>query len=257
MGGVIRCYSARPSPLLPPPRLRFHGFRCCVNAPNNNNNNKKKGNPTSTPQLLKFAVNGVTELLRFFSFSTTDRLEKASDLDIQEDELLVSGIDDVLTILKSDYAEAYFVTGFNVELTTLLSPSYIGVFTSAIYAEDCIFEDPTIKFRGKELYSRNLKLLVPFFDQPSITLQKIEKGNDSGANFVLASWSLRTYLKLPWKPLISIDGSTIYDLDDDLKIVKHAESWSISALEAVGQIFTPTPPRVCCILNVLGRCYRI
>ncbi|KAM7472689.1 hypothetical protein LguiA_010872 [Lonicera macranthoides] len=230
MGGVIRCYSARPSPLLPPPRLRFHGFRCCVNAPNNNKKKKKKGNPTSTPQLLKFAVNGVTELLRFFSFSTTDRLEKASDLDIQEDELLVSGIDDVLTILKSDYAEAYFVT---------------GVFTSAIYAEDCIFEDPTIKFCGKELYSRNLKLLVPFFDQPSITLQKIEKGNDSGANFVLASWSLRTYLKLPWKPLISIDGSTIYDLDDDLKIVKHAESWSISALEAVGQIFTPKLLRLC------------
>lgn len=28
---------------------------------------------------------------------------------------------------------------------------------------------------GKELYSRNLKLLVPFFDHPSITLQKIEK----------------------------------------------------------------------------------
>lgn len=28
---------------------------------------------------------------------------------------------------------------------------------------------------GKELYSRNLKLLVPFFDNPSIGLQKIEK----------------------------------------------------------------------------------
>ena len=24
----------------------------------------------------------------------------------------------------------------------------IGIFTSAIYDEDCIFEDPTIKFRG-------------------------------------------------------------------------------------------------------------
>lgn len=28
---------------------------------------------------------------------------------------------------------------------------------------------------GTELYSRNLKLLVPFFDCPSIALQKIEK----------------------------------------------------------------------------------
>jgi hypothetical protein len=26
-----------------------------------------------------------------------------------------------------------------------------GVFTSAIYDEDCVFEDPTIKFQGKNL----------------------------------------------------------------------------------------------------------
>lgn len=28
----------------------------------------------------------------------------------------------------------------------------LGAFTSAIYAEDCIFEDPTIRFRGKKAY---------------------------------------------------------------------------------------------------------
>lgn len=28
----------------------------------------------------------------------------------------------------------------------------LGTFTSAIYAEDCIFEDPTIRFRGKKAY---------------------------------------------------------------------------------------------------------
>lgn len=74
----------------------------------------------------------------------------------------------------------------------------------------------------------------------------------------------RTSLKLPWQPLISVDGKTVYDLDEQLKvsrkdfistiqkleqpslifpiskqIVKHVESWNISALEAVGQIFTP------------------
>ncbi|XP_073260009.1 uncharacterized protein [Populus alba] len=74
--------------------------------------------------------------------------------------MVVSGIDDVIMILKSDYENAYFVT---------------GVFTSAIYDEDCIFEDPTIKFQGTKLYSRNLKFLVPFFNCPSIGLQAIEK----------------------------------------------------------------------------------
>lgn len=32
----------------------------------------------------------------------------------------------------------------------------------------------------------------------------------------------RTYLKLPWRPLISVDGSTVYDLDDQLKVSKQA-----------------------------------
>lgn len=63
--------------------------------------------------------------------------------------------------------------------------------------------------------------------------------NDSNAEVIVAYWKLRTSLKLPWQPLISVDGKTVYDLDEQLKIVKHVESWNISALEAVGQIFTP------------------
>nr|TKS17497.1 hypothetical protein D5086_0000012130 [Populus alba] len=157
---------------------RIHGIRCCSGA---TDNEKKSQTRTKTPQILKLVVSGVTELLRVFSFSGKERLEKVNNKD--RDEISVSGIDDVIMILKSDYENAYFVT---------------GVFTSAIYDEDCVFEDPTIKFQGTKLYSRNLKLLVPFFDSPSIGLQNIEK------------------------------------------IVRHAESWNVSALEAIGQIFTPS-----------------
>ncbi|KAL9341691.1 hypothetical protein Peur_065016 [Populus x canadensis] len=200
---------------------RIHGIRCCSGATDNENKSQTR---TKTPQILKLAVSGVTELLRLFIFSLWFcRLEKVNDKD--RDEISVSGIDDVIMILKSDYENAYFVT---------------GVFTSAIYDEDCVFEDPTIKFQGTKLYSRNLKLLVPFFDCPSIGLQDIEKGVNSETYFVLARWKLRTYLKFPWRPLISIDGSTVYELDNKLKIVRHAESWNVSALEAIGQIFTPS-----------------
>ncbi|KAK6911426.1 Protein of unknown function DUF2358 [Dillenia turbinata] len=227
-----------------------------------------------TPQFLKIAVTGVTEFLRLFSSTNKlrDRLERVNYE--KNNEVSVSTIDDVVQILVSDYENAYFVT---------------GIFTSGIYAEDCIFEDPTIKFsesnsRGnqwipwrqnwaqarlrlfpmtfkavgmlgakccrvlfenwevesRDLYSHNLQLLVPFFDQPSIGLEKIEKGVNSGANFILATWKLRTYLRLPWKPFISVDGRTVYDLDDEFKIVKHSESWNVSALQAVAQIFTPS-----------------
>ncbi|XP_048433117.1 uncharacterized protein LOC125473835 [Pyrus x bretschneideri] len=225
MAGVV-CYgcTTTATPRLPPllQSKGIRGIRCSSAAPDNNRNNNS--NKRETPQVLKIAVSGVTELLRLFSFSNkASRLNGVSDK--ESEEFSVSGIDDVVTILKSDFENAYFVT---------------GIFTSAIYTEDCVFEDPTIKFRGKDLYSRNLKLLVPFFDSPSIGLEKIEQGIDAEANFVLATWKLRTYLKLPWRPLICIDGSTVYDLDDKFKIVRHAESWNVSAIEAIGQLFTPT-----------------
>ncbi|KAG4908544.1 hypothetical protein JHK82_057205 [Glycine max] len=109
---------------------------------------------SETPQILKIAMSGVTELLRLFSPSSNQtRLEK------HRDEFPASSVDDVLRIIQSDHHNAYFLT-------------------------------------GRELYARNLKLLVPFFDCGSIILQKIDK------------------------------------------IVRHVESWNISAAEAVLQSFS-------------------
>ncbi|XP_075656978.1 uncharacterized protein LOC142627064 isoform X3 [Castanea sativa] len=187
------------SPLILRQRLQVHGPRCSSTTPDNNHSHSKTKTKTKTK---------------------TPQVLK----------LVVSGVTELLRLFSSSN---------DFSSSNIIFSSEIGVFTSAIYAEDCIFEDPTIRFRGKELYSRNLKLLVPFFDCPSIGLQKLEKGINSKANFVLATWNLRTYLKLPWRPLICIDGSTIYELDDEFKIVRHAESWNVSALEAIGQIFTP------------------
>ncbi|KAK9732808.1 hypothetical protein RND81_04G023900 [Saponaria officinalis] len=194
---------------------RIYTTRCCSNQSTRNSKNQ-------TPQLLKFAVSGITEILRIFSSDNDNKVDKV--IIKENEELSVSGVDDVVGILKSDYDNAYFVT---------------GLFSSSVYTGDCLFEDPTIKFRGTDLYSRNLQLLVPFFEQPSIVLKSIEKGNNSDRDFVLASWSLRTFLKLPWRPLIAVEGKTVYDLNDEYKIVRHSESWNITALEAVGQIFTP------------------
>ncbi|GAV81182.1 DUF2358 domain-containing protein, partial [Cephalotus follicularis] len=182
---------------------RLHSTRCCSGT--SHNHTESDQTRIKTPQFLRLAVGGVTELLRFLSSSSKKYRNPLIFIsgNKQSDELVsVNGVDDVINMLKSDYDNAYFVT-------------------------------------GRELYSRNLKLLVPFFDCPSIALQKIEKGVNSKTNFVLATWKLRTHLKLPWRPLISIDGSTVYGLNDDSKIIRHTESWNVSALEAVAQIFTP------------------
>ncbi|KAI3448571.1 hypothetical protein Pfo_005236 [Paulownia fortunei] len=198
MAGVRSSTWRSPLHMLPRSNRRVHGFDCCSTAPNG------KSTVTQTPQLLKIAVSGVTELLRLFSPAGRERTVLVDKE--WKDELSVSNVNDVLSIIRSDYEKAYFVT-------------------------------------GKELYARNLRLLLPFFDNPSIQLKKLEKGLDSGTEFIVASWELRTYLKLPWKPLISIDGRTIYDLDEEFRIVRHAERWSMSALEAIIQIFTPSSGR--------------
>ncbi|CAM8942039.1 unnamed protein product [Rhodiola kirilowii] len=192
---------------------QFYSARC---------SSEKPEEKRRTPELLKVAVSGITEALRLISSFNGSKLT-SSVRNEKREEVSVCDIDDVIMILKSDYENSYFVT---------------GVFTSAIYAEDCVFEDPTIKFSGTELYERNLKLLVPFFDNPSISLQRIEKASKGESDYIYAAWKLRTYLKLPWRPLIAIDGNTVYELDNKFKIVRHAERWSVSALEAVAQIFT-------------------
>ncbi|KAG8081239.1 hypothetical protein GUJ93_ZPchr0007g4189 [Zizania palustris] len=177
-----------------------------------------------TPPLVRAAVSAITELLRVLSPKNPRvALQKGAtgaELD------LPCSVDDVVTVLEADYQQAYFLT---------------GNFTPDIYAEDCLFEDPTIKFRGRSRYSQNLDLLVPFFDSPSLELENIEKGLRVETKFIMATWTLRTYLRLPWRPLIAIRGNTTYDLDEEYKVTRHAESWDVSALEAISQIFVPTP----------------
>ncbi|KAL4637445.1 hypothetical protein ACB092_03G077300 [Castanea dentata] len=143
------------SPLILRQRLQVHGPRCSSTTPDNNHSHSKTKTKTKTktPQVLKLVVSGVTELLRLFSssndFSSRERDEK-------REEIEVSGIDDVLLILNSDYENAYFVT---------------GVFTSAIYAEDCIFEDPTIRFRGYQFQSQFCACNVEPKDLPETSME--------------------------------------------------------------------------------------
>uniref|UniRef100_A0ACD5U7W8 Uncharacterized protein n=1 Tax=Avena sativa TaxID=4498 RepID=A0ACD5U7W8_AVESA len=178
---------------------------------------------SGSPPVVRAVVSAVTELLRVLSPSKKPRQAVES---VNTELELPRSMEDVVAVLEADYARAYFLT---------------GNFTLGIYTEDCLFEDPTIKFRGRSRYSQNLDLLIPFFDSPSLQLESIEKGLRVDTNFVTATWTLRTYLRLPWRPLIAIRGNTTYDFDEEYKVIRHAESWDVSALEAIGQLFVPVP----------------
>lgn len=52
-----------------------------------------------------------------------------------------------------------------------------------------------------------------------------------------AEWQLRTVIKLPWRPLVDIGGSTEYILNEDgHRIEEHIESWKVSGTRAILQL---------------------
>ncbi|KAJ7229218.1 hypothetical protein O6H91_Y460400 [Diphasiastrum complanatum] len=117
------------------------------------------------PVWLRGAVSAATELLRIFS--PDDVLSYSSSVGVPAESSYrseVLGIQDVVALLQDDYKRSYFLT---------------GNFSDVLYAEDCLFADPTVKFYGKDLYRRNLKLLVPFYEKPSLMLFSIKEASFS------------------------------------------------------------------------------
>ncbi|XP_057250311.1 uncharacterized protein LOC104890919 isoform X2 [Beta vulgaris subsp. vulgaris] len=153
--------------------------RCCSN-PSTNRISKKQ-----TPKLLKFAVNGVTEFLRIFSFVewiwwNLKRKRSYWFMGLMIYWLYSSLIMKMLILLQGFLPLQSMLRTVFLKIQPLISVVIMGSTIS-----------------GRDLYSRNLKLLVPFFEQPSIVLKSIEKGVDAGSDFVLANWSLR--LSDMWK----------------------------------------------------------
>ncbi|KAI7845986.1 hypothetical protein COHA_000531 [Chlorella ohadii] len=91
----------------------------------------------------------------------------------------------LLRTLRRDYQEnAYFVTG--------------QLDNAEIYSPDCLFADPTISFRGRDLYVRNLSLLVPFLEDPQIQLKSLRQLPAEG----------RPLRRWQWPVLLNSRGST-------------------------------------------------
>lgn len=135
------------------------------------------------------------------------------------------------------------VQGLMARLREDLQRGYIitGVIDGSIYAEDCLFVDPTVSFRGLDKWKRNLQLLVPFLRRPSFQLIDLsdEGTNAEGLHVLRAQWRLSTHLSLPWQPLIDIVGQTSFTLNGDgNKIQQHVETWNVTGTQALLQLFT-------------------
>lgn len=102
----------------------------------------------------------------------------------------------------------------------------------------CRFVDPTNDVQGLSKYVKALSIL---FD-PAVSAVRLESISVTGPNTIEADWRLGGYLKFPWNPRVeALSGHTVYTLDPATRlIVKQSQTWSISALEALKESFTPT-----------------
>ncbi|KAL0034678.1 hypothetical protein WJX77_002009 [Trebouxia sp. C0004] len=182
--------------------------------------------PSQTDGLIQTLVGAATGVLRLGQLGQTAedlRQQACSDHSV----LAPGDIDGLLACIREDFDKrAYFIT---------------GDISDAIYDSNCYFADPTVRFSGLTKWKGNLKLLVPFLVEPEIQLTRLE--SQQGAQLVpllQAEWTLQTYLKLPWRPFINVIGATEYSLNAEAnQIVRHIESWNITPLQAIKQIFTP------------------
>ncbi|EFJ48987.1 hypothetical protein VOLCADRAFT_109744 [Volvox carteri f. nagariensis] len=191
-------------------------------ATNPKTRSRQKDNP-----LTVGAVTVMTETLRLFGVGR-ERYEAVAAEPPRNRPLRRGDVAGLMRRITTDFKQAYLVT---------------GILDDSIYDPDCFFADPTVAFRGVDLWKRNLALLVPFLDQPAVQLKRVQRlGRDEqGAEVVRAEWRLRTFLRLPWRPLIDIDGATEYTLNEESnRIVRHVESWGVSGTQALLQMFRPS-----------------
>lgn len=112
-----------------------------------------------------------------------------------------------------------------------------GNLTPSIYRDNCKFTDPTTVVTGVNKYVAAVRLL---FD-PDLSQQELLSIDVTGPRTIEVNWRLGGYLKLPWKPHITpYEGSTRYTLGDDGLIESHDETWNISLLTALLELFTST-----------------
>jgi Uncharacterized conserved protein (DUF2358) len=108
-----------------------------------------------------------------------------------------------------------------------------------VYSKNILFKDPVNQFKGKFNYRiifwtlrfhGRLFFTELFFDLHDVT--------QTEANVILANWTVRGTLRLPWAAKMFFNGYSTYRLQDGL-IYEHIDSWDRSPGDILRQ-FLPT-----------------
>ena len=139
-------------------------------------------------------------------------------------------VDEACERLAADYEGAdgpYFLT---------------GVMDAACYADDCEFADPFVSFKGRARFEENLANLGGgFISDASIRTL----GTERTASSYTTKLMVKLRLALPWQPVLAWPWGVEHVLDvrdGEVVVVRHLESWDVSAAEGVRQLFRAGPP---------------
>lgn len=96
----------------------------------------------------------------------------------------------------------------------------------SIYTQDIYFRDPVNKFKGKINYRIIFWTLrfhaQLFFTKIFFDLHEVYQASE---DTILAKWTVRGVLRLPWKPHLFFNGYSTYKLNEDGLIYEHIDTW--------------------------------
>lgn len=107
-----------------------------------------------------------------------------------------------------------------------------------IYTDDIYFQDPLNTFQGKSKYRIIFWTLRfhggLFFRELYFDLHDVQATDDE----IIATWTVRGMLRLPWKPKLFFNGYSTYKLNPQGLIYHHVDTWDRPAVEILKQFFT-------------------
>jgi len=105
-----------------------------------------------------------------------------------------------------------------------------------IYTQDIYFQDPVNKFKGKFNYHIIFWTLRfharLFFTKIYFDLHDVSQ---TAQDTILANWTVRGVLRVPWKARIFFNGYSTYTLNKDGLIYNHIDTWDRKPSEILKQ----------------------
>jgi len=105
-----------------------------------------------------------------------------------------------------------------------------------IYTKNIYFQDPVNKFQGKLNYQIIFWTLrfhgKLFFTELYFDLHDVKQ---TAEDIILANWTVRGKLRLPWKANIFFNGYSTYKLTKDCLIYEHIDTWDRQPSEILKQ----------------------